>query len=179
MTESSKDKTKRKLIEVMKEYKPTYYTSLFFNDYSERMEALPVLSKVRTPLSRAYQDTTFIFYLRTCGAKTRMTENVPKDKLNVPKIWIPQIQIFTTSKIDEDIVEEVISRINYDHLNINVSQRKIKTLNNSWIDTVNKQGPHKLQEYFNQPRSPRRFNVTNKKAIKIAIQEQEEHEVIF
>ena len=143
------------------------------------MEALPVLSKIRTPLSRIYPDTTFIFYLRTCGAKTGMTENVPENKLNAPKIWIPQIQIFTTRKVDEEIVEEVISRINYEHLTINVSQRKIETSNNSWIDTVDKQGPHRLQDYFNLSRSPRRFNITNKKATKIVIQEQEEYEVFF
>ena len=179
MTESSKDKTKRKLIKAMREYKPTYYTSLFFNDYSERMEALPVLSKVRTPLSRLYPDTTFIFYLRTCGALTRKTINVPENKLKGFKIWVHQIQIFTTCKIDEEVVEEVISHINYKHLNINVSQRKIQTLNNSWIDTVSKQGPHRLQDYFNLPRSPRRFNITNKKATKIIIPAQEQYEVNF
>jgi len=173
MTESSKDKTKRNLIKAMKQYRPTYNTSLFFNDYSERIEALSVFSKIRTPLSRIYPDITFIFYLRTCGGRTNRIHNVPKNKLNTAKIWIPQIQVFTTDRIDEGSVEDVLERINYEHLNINVSQQKTKSLNTSWIDTVKKQEPQKLQDYFSLPRSPRRFNITNKKATVLVIQEDE------
>jgi len=179
MTESSKDKTKRKLIKAMEQYSPTYYTSLFFNDYSERNEALSVYPKIRTPLSRIYPDITFIFYLRTCGGRTNKIHNVPKNKLNTAKIWIPQIQVFTTDKIDEESVEYVLNRIKYEHLNINVSQQKTKLLNKSWIDTVKKQEPQNLQDYFSLPRSPRRFNITNKKAAELAIKEQEEYEDIF
>jgi hypothetical protein len=179
MTESSKDKTKRNLIKAMEQYRPTYYTSLFFNDYSQRIESLSVFSKIRTPLSRIYPDITFIFYLRTCGGRTNRIHNVPKNKLNTAKIWIPQIQVFTTDKIDEESVEDILARTNYEHLDINVSQQKTKLLNTSWIRTVKIQEPQNLQDYFSLPRSPRRFNITNKKATELAIKEQEVYVGIF
>jgi hypothetical protein len=178
MTESSKDRTKRKLTKAMKDYNPTYSTSLFFNDYSERIEALSVFKEIRKPLSRKEQGTTFIFYLRTCGAITNKTRNIP-DKYSYPKIRVPQIQIFTTSRIDKELVEEVIESIGYGHLEINVSQRTADMINSTWIDKVKRQEPQGLREYFNLEKPLRRFNITNKKATKIVIPEQEQYEVNF
>lgn len=178
MTESSKDRTKRKLTNAMRDYNPTYSTSLFFNDYSERMEALSVFKEIRKPLSRKEPETTFIFYLRTCGAKSSLTRNIP-NKYKAPRIWVPQIQIFTTYLIDKEQVEKIIESIGYGHLEINVSQQTADMINGTWIAKVKRQEPQALRDYFNLDKPLRRFNITNKKATKIETQKQGEDEAIF
>lgn len=64
MTESSQDKTKRKLINHIKTIKPTHQTAIFFNDFDDAFQFNNLMQEIKKPVSAAFKSITMIWVLR-------------------------------------------------------------------------------------------------------------------
>jgi hypothetical protein len=160
LSETSEDKTNRKLVSIIKQYEPQYTTSLFLTDYDDRKDIIGAFGKIRSPISRITPDITIIWYMRLLFARTSYIENVPI-MYSKSKIQLPMIQLFTAEEVCITSIETILPK--YTDMRFNLRQRKFNQ--EKWVNTVKTQNPHNLQDYFNLPRSPRRFNVTNKPSL--------------
>lgn len=157
MSESSKDKTRRKLIKVISELNPVYATSLFLTDYLDKGRILDLYSKIRTPIARSHKDTTIIFYLRTCQARKSYIYNTPRFSTSGGLVRMPMIQLFSRNVLDNTWIEECISK----KLDIAVNVRTKPFNIDSWTKSVKAQAPLNLAKVIGTNKF-RRYNVVNK-----------------
>ncbi len=64
MTESAHNKTKRKLINNIKDIKPTHQTAIFYNNFDEAIEFNDLMQKIKKPVSAAFKSINMIWMLR-------------------------------------------------------------------------------------------------------------------
>lgn len=145
MTESSQDKTKRKLINHIKTLKPTHQTAIFFNNFDEAIEFNDLMQKIKKPVSAAFEQITMIWILRLKYQQRYGT--------------VGYIQILTNAELDLELLNNVLDRYTVEK-QIRTVQREFDY--NNYIDTVNKQKLTNLSNYLGSQRSPRRFAITNR-----------------
>ncbi|EHK9068880.1 hypothetical protein ACVOUJ_004190 [Vibrio vulnificus] len=145
MTESSQDKTKRKLINHIKTIKPTHQTAIFFNDFDDAFQFNNLMQEIKKPVSAAFKSITMIWVLRT--------------KLQYNYGAVGYIQILTSAELDLNLLSKVLSRYTYDS-QVRVVQRPFDR--EKYTDTVSKQRLANLAAYLGSETSPRRYAITNK-----------------
>ncbi|MFB1095393.1 hypothetical protein ACEWH9_14650 [Vibrio diabolicus] len=145
MTESTSNKTKRKLINHIKSIQPKYQVAIFFNDFDEALYFNDIMQQIKKPVSAAFKHIPMIWVLRT--------------KFQYNYGTVGYIQILTTDKLDLDILDNILSKYTYDN-QVNTKQRPFDY--EKYTDTVAKQKLANLAAYLNSERSPRRYAITNK-----------------
>ncbi|PAR29108.1 hypothetical protein [Vibrio metoecus] len=145
MTESSQDKTKRKLINHIKTIKPTHQTAIFFNDFDNAIEFNNLMQEIKKPVSAAFKSITMIWVLRL------------KNQFRYGTVGY--IQILTSAELDLNLLSKVLSRYTYDS-QVRVAQRPFDR--EKYADTVSKQRLANLAAYLGSKTSPRRYAITNK-----------------
>ncbi|TKF77161.1 hypothetical protein FCV65_24555 [Vibrio sp. F13] len=145
MTESTRNKTKRKLINHIKSIQPKYQVAIFFNDFDEGLHFNDIMQKIKKPVSAAFNHTTMIWVLRL------------KYQPNYGAVGY--IQILTTSKLDLDKLDNILNKYTYEN-QVNTKQRPFSY--EEYTDTVAKQKLANLTAYLGSETSPRRYAITNK-----------------
>ncbi|RZQ94970.1 hypothetical protein [Vibrio vulnificus] len=145
MTESSQDKTKRKLINHIKIIKPTHQTAIFFNNFDNAIEFNNLMQEIKKPVSAAFKSITMIWVLRL------------KNQFRYGTVGY--IQILTSAELDLNLLSKVLSRYTYDS-QVRVAQRPFDR--EKYTDTVSKQRLANLAAYLGSETSPRRYAITNK-----------------
>ncbi|EOW9107398.1 hypothetical protein ACN1S5_003499 [Vibrio cholerae] len=145
MTESSQNKTRRKLVNHIKTIKPTYQTAIFFNDFDNAIEFNNLMQEIKKPVSATFKSITMIWVLRT------------KFQYNYGAVGY--IQILTSAELDLELLNKVLSRYTYNN-QIRVAQRPFDR--EKYADTVSKQRLANLAAYLGSETSPRRYAITNK-----------------
>ncbi|WP_407332919.1 hypothetical protein [Enterovibrio sp. 27052020O] len=145
MTESTNNKTKRKLINHIKTIQPTHQVAIFFNNFDEAIEFNVLMQKIKKPVSAAFEQITMIWVLRLKFQRRYGT--------------VGYIQILTNAELDLKLLNKVLDRYTVEK-QVRTVQREFDY--NKYIDTVNKQKLTNLSNYLGSQRSPRRFAITNK-----------------
>ncbi|HGE6097210.1 TPA: hypothetical protein ACGG75_003598 [Vibrio cholerae] len=148
MTESSQDKTKRKLINHIKTIKPTHQTAIFYNNFDEAIEFNDLMQKIKKPVSAAFKSITMIWVLRT--------------KLQYNYGAVGYIQILTSAELDLKLLNKVLAKYTYEN-QIKIKQRPFDR--EKYTDTVSRQKLANLAAYLGSETSPRRYAITNKPKI--------------
>ncbi|EHH1182843.1 hypothetical protein WB894_004260 [Vibrio vulnificus] len=145
MTESTLDKTKRKLINHIKNIQPTHQTAIFFNNFDDAIEFNNLVQIIKKPVSAAFKHITMIWVLRL------------KYQFNYGTVGY--IQILTNAELDLKLLNKVLAKYTYDN-QINTKQRPFSY--EKYTDTVAKQKLTNLTAYLGSQTSPRRYAITNK-----------------
>ncbi|MFM2476410.1 hypothetical protein [Celerinatantimonas sp. MCCC 1A17872] len=149
MSESSVDKTKRKIIDVMHKYQPSYQTSFFF-DHDDALLVPKAFSSIRTPLSEKFSNAVCIWWLRSIKRFGPVQ---------------PMFQIFSTAKLDKQVIQIITNRLDgfpeYVLRQRAITPEKLE----SWTEKVKKQKLHDIEKLFGKSKI-KRWSVTNKKAAK-------------
>lgn len=145
MTESSQDKTKRKLLTHIRTLRPTHQVAIFYNDFDDAIEFNDLMQKIKKPVSAAFEQITMIWVLRLKYQQRYGT--------------VGYIQILTTAELDLKLLNKVLARYTFED-QIRTVQREFDY--NKYVDTLNKQKLTNLSHYLGSQRSPRRFAITNR-----------------
>ncbi|HAS8250615.1 TPA: hypothetical protein I7673_22365 [Vibrio vulnificus] len=145
MTESTHNKTKRKLINHIKSIQPKYQVAIFFNDFDDGLYFNDIMQKVKKPVSASFKHIPMIWVLRL------------KHQFNYGTVGY--IQILTTDELDLDKLDNILNKYTYEN-QVNTKQRPFSY--EQYTDTVAKQKLANLAAYLGSETSPRRYAITNK-----------------
>ncbi|HDY7960862.1 TPA: hypothetical protein RQK63_004433 [Vibrio vulnificus] len=145
MTESTHDKTKRKLINHIKIIQPKFQLAIFFNNFDDGIYFNNIMQRIKKPVSAAFKHIPMIWVLRL------------KHQFNYGTVGY--IQILTTDELDLDILDNILSKYTYEN-QVNTKQRPFDF--EQYTETVSKQKLANLAAYLGSERSPRRYAITNK-----------------
>ncbi|MBE4594585.1 hypothetical protein BOO24_19830 [Vibrio navarrensis] len=148
MTESSQDKTKRKLINHIKTIKPTHQTAIFFNDFDDAFQFNNLMQEIKKPVSAAFKSITMIWVLRL------------KNQFRYGTVGY--IQILTSAELDLKLLNKVLAKYTCEN-QIRTKQRPFDR--EKYTDTVSEQRLANLAAYLGSETSPRRYAITNKPKI--------------
>ncbi|MEA5245058.1 hypothetical protein [Vibrio parahaemolyticus] len=148
MTESAHNKTKRKLINNIKDIKPTHQIAIFYNNFDEAIEFNDLMQKIKKPVSAAFKSITMIWVLRL---KHQFKYGV-----------VGYIQILTSAELDLKLLNKVLAKYTCEN-QITTKQRPFDR--EKYTDTVSKQKLANLAAYLSSETSPRRYAITNKPQI--------------
>ncbi|EGR1126232.1 hypothetical protein EFU41_18215 [Vibrio cholerae] len=148
MTESAHNKTKRKLINNIKDIKPTHQTAIFYNNFDEAIEFNDLMQKIKKPVSAAFKSITMIWVLRL---KHQFKYGV-----------VGYIQILTSAELDLKLLNKVLAKYTREN-QVRTVQRPFDR--EKYTDTVSKQKLANLAAYLSSETSPRRYAITNKPQI--------------
>ncbi|MGL1053718.1 hypothetical protein ACSTD8_21475 [Vibrio vulnificus] len=144
MTESARNKTKRKLINNIKDIKPTHQTAIFYNNFDEAIEFNDLMQKIKKPVSAAFKSITMIWVLRL------------KNQFRYGTVGY--IQILTSAELDLKLLNKVLAKYTCEN-QIRTKQRPFSY--EKYTDTVAKQKLANLTAYLGSETSPRRYAITN------------------
>ncbi|MGL0931650.1 hypothetical protein ACSTDZ_21855 [Vibrio vulnificus] len=148
MTESARNKTKRKLINNIKDIKPTHQTAIFFNDFDDAFQFNNLMQEIKKPVSAAFKSITMIWVLRL------------KNQFRYGTVGY--IQILTSAELDLKLLNKVLAKYTCEN-QIRTKQRPFSY--EKYTDTVAKQKLANLTAYLGSETSPRRYAITNKPQI--------------
>jgi hypothetical protein len=149
VSESSVDRTKRKIVKAMETYKPTYQTTFVFGDDIDPEYALEAFQKIRKKVSAQFPQITLIWWIRV--------------KLFDGQI-VPMFQLFSTDKLDKAKLNNAINKTEI-KIELPFRQRSWSDgLRIRWCSAIKNQKLHNLPSIYGKKKI-RRFAITNKPLI--------------
>lgn len=149
MSESSIDRTKRKIIQAMEVYQPTYQTTFVFSGDIEPEYALEAFQIIRKKVSAQFPHITLIWWLRV--------------KL-LDGCVVPMFQLFATDKLDKVKLNKAIDKTKI-KVELSFRQRSwSEGLRVRWCSAIKNQKLHNLPSVYGKEKI-RRFAITNKPSI--------------
>ncbi len=145
MTESTRNKTKRKLINHIKIIQPKFQQAIFFNNFDDGVYFNDIMQRIKKPVSAAFKHIPMIWVLRL------------KHQFNYGTVGY--IQILTTDELDLDKLDKILNKYTYEN-QVNTKQRPFSF--EKYTETLSQQELANLAAYLGSERSPRRYAITNK-----------------
>ncbi|MCG6037264.1 hypothetical protein C5B72_17370 [Acinetobacter sp. KU 011TH] len=150
MSELSKDKTKRRLTSVMKDYQWRYQYSLFpriegfdKNEDKERAEDL-ILSELnifRDKLRKRFLDIGILLVIKKRTLSEGFRVNYRKDFQQIYLTW------YSSEEIPKDKLKKIIDSVYGDEVNLLTKQMTVEKIEKS-ISSIKEQRLHDLTKYF-------------------------------
>ncbi|PKH31496.1 hypothetical protein [Shewanella sp. ALD9] len=148
MSESSTDKTKRKVIAAMETYQPAYQTTFVFDEDMEPEYTLEAFTKIRKKVLGQFPQITLIWWIRVYRYNGQM---------------VPMFQLFSTDKLDKVKLNNAIERTKI-KIELHYNQRSWTEENRvRWCSTIRKHKLHNLPAVYGKEKI-RRFAINNKSA---------------
>lgn len=148
MSESSTDKTKRKVIAAMETYQPAYQTTFVFDEDMEPEYTLEAFTKIRKKVLGQFPQITLIWWIRVYRFNGQT---------------VPMFQLFSTDKLDKVKLNNAIERTKI-KIELHYNQRSWTEDNRvRWCSTIRKHKLHNLPAVYGKEKI-RRFAINNKSA---------------
>jgi len=148
VSESSTDKTKRKVIAAMETYQPAYQTTFVFDEDMEPEYTLEAFTKIRKKVLGQFPQITLIWWIRVYRFNGQT---------------VPMFQLFSTDKLDKVKLNNAIERTKI-KIELHYNQRSWTEDNRvRWCSTIRKHKLHNLPAVYGKEKI-RRFAINNKSA---------------
>jgi hypothetical protein len=148
VSESSTDKTKRKVIAAMETYQPAYQTTFVFDEDMEPEYTLEAFTKIRKKVLGQFPQITLIWWIRVYRYNGQT---------------VPMFQLFSTDKLDKVKLNNAIERTKI-KIELHYNQRSWTEENRvRWCSTIRKHKLHNLPAVYGKEKI-RRFAINNKSA---------------
>ena len=164
MTETSSDKTTRKLISLLREPVWCYQISIFYNNYSDCIHAHNHMQVIKDQLPRSLPEQSFIYRLcLTCTEATHFDDIKDKAEFG-DKVEAAYHTMFTIDKTPPGQLQDDMSR----RLGLDV---RVKTMvfdelrRIKYLAALKKNDLHDLKRFFKSDRQIRRYALIGKKYI--------------
>ena len=157
MSESSEEKTIRKIKSSIIKYQAYNQTSLMIINYEDCSCMFEVFTEIRKAFSAMFADVTLVWWLRLIYVDSAIIEGVDVGK---KRVEVPMIQIHSPTKLDIKRIREFIEKKCIVDLEVRQRLRGEASMNR-WCDSIRRNGLSDLNSYFKVGRI-RRLAITNK-----------------
>ena len=168
MSETAEEKTRRGFLSAYKRHYYPMQTSIYLQDYNQRLDALRYYAEIRKRLPRLYPEVGILWRIVLSEVPyyaRQYVQNLPKDT----KAILPILVLFTFNglpyaELEDSIKQHLAIKFRGEIVPLFVSQRLVSGWKRSnYIKTITREPPHDLKGYFGLKNSPQRFGILNSK----------------
>tara|TARA_R110001592_G_scaffold112297_6_gene310410 strand:- start:8512 stop:9066 length:555 start_codon:yes stop_codon:yes gene_type:complete len=166
MTESTEQKTRRKFSKLYLKYDWRFKTTVFLQEYEDRLEFLEYARVMRRELPKVFPETAFLWRLILSRAKTSYFEGYDGKAATTD---MPAITLFHYARISREELRDGLEAALAKHSSgaytpLYVKGQSVTTEKyHSYPKTVKNGKPQNLEKYFSLEKCPQRYGIINKK----------------